>query len=431
MSDLPQDDEQPVQGDEQPLHPVLEAFKDSFTTPLSKGWAEDAANRVQGFLDRQHIADQANAAADAFTNNLHNTKSQMTSMAEENPHTTSLALDLVDPLIHGMTAAHPDLSGEDRDNARDGLISHFKSEIAFAGVQGFANTDKGAADRALETYGVHLSDGQKDQLRGYIDTMDRARQGDFAGESLQQARSAHLNSNYEALGYVSALSGPGGEMRFEPGWLQGVTTNPKVIPPMKAALSDAYERLTTTGNVPSDPGALESTIKGLASGTHQLGDVVSQIGDKLSTHDAGFIASLAERPESQRFLKAMSESLDHARSYLVPDATDIAGNAAMQSYTKYLVDRMQNGYSLHPKDDNFYLPQPKDEHPLDRFKVAEAINPHAMAPGSIPSFAGPHPDTRGDANYSRPASPMAPAGSSSHTGKVGARSLRDIFGGLA
>jgi hypothetical protein len=57
--------------------------------------------------------------------------------------------------------------------------------------------------------------------------------------------------------------------------------------------------------------------------------------------------------------------------------------------------------------------------------VAEYVNPHEMGgPGVIPSFAGKNPDTRGDANYSRPPVPMRPTGG--FTGKV---ALRDIFGG--
>lgn len=332
------------------LNPVLAQQISSADTPMGRAWTTVAANRVQDYLTTKAVAEQNQAAGDQFVNNLADTKNNLVGMVQGDPGSMGLALDLAQHSVNGIVDQHQHMDDDARQGAADDLIGHMQTEIAHAGVQRLAETDKGAALQALDKYGSYLPDEQQSALRQYADVQEGLRGQDAFAQQQQASKDAAVAGYHSATSYLGALADPDtGQFRSPQGFLQGLVADPSIASPTKLALRAAYGVLNTHGDAPqSDPHLVSDMIGRMASGdAPQQGEIVSHLGSSLTVSDAAFLNHLIgpSTPQRRADIRQLSDVVDQARTSLAV-GNGSAGDAAFGRFTNWLLPALQRGGNI-------------------------------------------------------------------------------------
>jgi hypothetical protein len=434
MSDLPQDDQDPSTAT---MHPALQAFQDAIPESAAEApWAQEVTTRLNDWVQRRDMADANEAAANQYTANIGDFKSGLVNMVTADPTAHGVALDIVDPTLHQLMP-YDWMDPSKHDETHSALSDDIKYQIAHASVASMARRDGDAARSLMDSPAIaeHLDDQDKAGLSGYIQAHEVARGADAAAgqreATIAQTRQAIATTH----GYLSALSNPDtGQLSFPPGYAQKITDDPNLLPSDRGALMHLYGRLQANGDAPrSDAFTVHNTVQAIADGSADRAGILERGGVDLTAGDTAFLHGLTatESEQGRSGNKQLADTLTQAQDRIIGRDGEY-GAAGAQAYQRFMdwfmpAYRTAGPQSLDPQHESFLFngTNINSFRPTGNDLVAEYVNPHEMGgPGVIPSFAGKNPDTRGDANYSRPPVPMRPTGG--FTGKV---ALRDIFGG--
>ncbi len=276
-----------------------------------------------------------------------------------------------------------------------------QTEIAHAGVQRLAETDKDAALQALDKYTSYLPDDQQAALRQYADVQEGLRGQDAAAQQQQQARDASVQGYHSATRYLHALADPDtGQFRAPQGFLTSLVADPAISPPTKLALRAGFHvlhqrgdpaqsdphvvadmigrmagdvqplRPGAVGSVPgvtgdvldrmhdqgltgySTPGGLTVTRGGTtgAPGNDnvQQGEIMAHLGSGLTVADAAFLNHLIgpSNPQRRADIQHLAEVVQQARGTIAHPMNGPAGDIAFGRFTNWLLPALARGAHL-------------------------------------------------------------------------------------
>ena len=192
------------------MNPELSNFVSDQNTPMGQAWAGIAAQRAQSYLTARSNAIDAQQAADQVVTNLHQAKTGLVGMVQNDPGSMDLALDLAQHSVNGIVDQHGHLDEDARQTAANSITDHMQSEIVHGGIQSLAENDKGAALKALDRYGDYLPDDQQGRaapIRRRAGRLARAGCGGPAGAAAagcvgrRLPRGHHLHGRARRPGY--------------------------------------------------------------------------------------------------------------------------------------------------------------------------------------------------------------------------------------
>lgn len=327
------------------MHPDLEKFVSGFQTPEGKEWAEGAASRVQDYLTGRAIAKNAQDTDNALATNLHDAKTNLMGMVQDDPGATSMALDLVPGAVKALAEPH-NVPDEHVGN----LVSDMQGQIAHAAVSRLAEVDRPSAEAAMGKFGNYLPEGSTDDLNNYIMTQEALRHEDARAAGLQNLRDQAQASVTAGAGWLKSLTGDDGGVTFPSGWSAQMFADPSMNIPTKVALHAAYLSLQHYGDpAQSDPDVLHNVVSRIADGKPPpQGEIFAHMGRGLTLADAGLLASSVGNlsPDQSATMGQLSNTLDAARSRIAPDHYGPAGQVALQRFTKYLMTGMAAGGNI-------------------------------------------------------------------------------------
>ena len=335
------------------MGPELTNFVSDQNTPMGQAWAGIAAQRAQSYLTARSNAIDAQQAADQTVTNLHQAKTGLVGMVQNDPGSMDLALDLAQHSVNGIVDQHGHLDEDTRQTAANSITDHMQSEIVHGGIQSLAETDKGAALKALDRYGDYLPDDQQAALRQYADVQEGLRGQDAVAQQAQQQRDASVAGYHAATNYMGALADPStGDFRAPPNYLAQLVADPSIAAPTKLALRAGYQMLNRFGDAPqSDPHVVSDMVSRIADPAQpspQQGEIISHLGSGLTIGDAGLINHLLgpSTPQRQADIRTLDDTLQQAKATLAHPANGPAGDIALGRFTNWLLPALRNGGNL-------------------------------------------------------------------------------------
>ena len=227
------------------LNPMFQQFLDGFDSDNGRAWAATAVAKLQQHFTMRAVAEQNNAAGEAFVQNLHDFKQNFADIARKDPTATGTLLDLVDHTVGHMAVEHgQNMNPDAASGALSTVADHIKGEIAHASVQSLAEKDEGLARSAMASPRISalLGDDQKSALDQYITSQAAYRQHDAIAALAQTNRNAAYAGYQKATGYLSSLSDQTtGEPQFPPGFGAQVMRDTGIGPNTAAAFMQAIQ----------------------------------------------------------------------------------------------------------------------------------------------------------------------------------------------
>ena len=344
MTGTPDDTEYPGDASGH-MNPELDKFMSGFQTPEGQAWAQGAADKVQTYITGRAIAKQGQDAENALVTNLHDTKTQLSGMASDDPGATQLALDLAKDAVNTVVAPH-DIPQEHVD----GMVSHMHGEIVQAGATKLAEVDRGAAQNYLDKFGDYLPDGAAGQIQHYAMVQEALRAEDARAAGLQNMRNAAQASVDAGSKWLSSLTGDDGGVKFPAGWSAQMFSDPDLNTPTKMALHASYLSLQHYGDpTQSDPDVIHNLVARIADGNPPpQGEVFSHVGRGLTLADAGLLSNSVGNlsPDRAGTMQQLAGTLGAARDRIASDANGAAGDAALSRFTKYLMTGIHAGNNI-------------------------------------------------------------------------------------
>ncbi len=359
------DNEMPDSGtpDVPGMDPSLAKFRQAFTTPQSRDWADEATTRLNHYLQVRHHAAASMEAGNQLVGDVEQFKQGLTSLVQNDPHAVHTALSLVDPSIGHLVGSMPNQPDNAGDHAQ-AIGDHIKSEIATAAVTSAAHRSAPVARGLLGEVKHLLPDGHADQLGTYIDLHEKARQRANAAGLAVQARDQRVSADAALHSYLSELADPAtGQLQAPPHWNQRVLDDPALPPSHKVAADLIASRVQQAGDAKaSDPGLISHIVSQAAQGTPmRFPDVLSHTGHRLTLADALHLSSFSQpmTPHAHADMRAFNGVLGQARNLLM--GTDgehgAAGAAAYGKFVNWLMPQVRNGANLNPQAKDYILGQ--------------------------------------------------------------------------
>lgn len=350
------------------MNDTLNQFRQQFTDPDARAWADETATRLDDYVQRKQISDAATAAGDNFVNNLDQFKSGLVNMVQKDPFAVDTALSLVRPTVGVMVnnvAGHPP---EQLADQHEQISTHIEQTIAGAAVRSMAEQHEDTARSMLDKVGGLLDDGDRQALDGYIGVQARARDLDAAAQQRQQAQQQSITEQNTSLGYLGALVHPDtGQVQFPPGWAQRVLSDQRVGPQASAQLIDTYGRLWKDGDVQSsNPLLVHQVAQQIASDTPpQMSELMFHIGRGMTAADA-LTLSYGAQPgteDNKDERNQLAATLDAAKRTLAPPENGPAGMAAFEKFTDWLMPayRKAGPGALNPQSPNYLFGEGDDQ----------------------------------------------------------------------
>lgn len=340
----PGDDSSQYQGDASgQMHPALTDFINKFQTDEGKGWAQAAAGRVQDFMTTRAIAQQNQAAGDAFVNNLHDTKMNLTGMVQKDPSTADLALDLAPGIVKGLAG------DEHGDEVTGPIIDHMQGEIAHSAVQRYAELDHGLATDALDRYSSYIPEDQQTSLRNYAGMQQALRTQDAQAQQLQQTRDAAVAGYQNATGWLGKLADDNGDVHYDPNYSSKLMADQGVAMETKLALHAAYQVLQQSGGTQqSDPAILSSFISRIGDPnvqSPQQGELIAHVGSGLSLPDAQYLNGMLapSNPQQRASMAQLADVTQQAKEMIASPANGAGGQVAYGRFMQYMMSSLHGG----------------------------------------------------------------------------------------
>jgi hypothetical protein len=329
-------------------NPTLQNFVGNMQTEEGRAWAAKSADRIQNYLTTQAIAKQNQAAGDAFVNNMAQTKAGLVNLAKSDPNAIGLALGLAKDSVDGIVGQHQHLDEDTRNGVASDLTSHMQTEIAHAGLQNLAETDRETFNRGMDAYGSFLPDDQKAALSQYADVQHGLRLQDTAAQQRQQIKDTAVAGYNSATTYLSAMVDPTTQgYRAPPGFAAKLISDPSLSAPTRLALHAGYGLLNQNGDPPSsDAGVLSDMVSRIASDDPpQQGEVISHLGTGLRVADASYLNTLLgpTNPQQDANIDGLAKVFKDAQSTLAAPENGPAGKGAFQRFTDWLMPAVQSG----------------------------------------------------------------------------------------
>lgn len=333
------------------VNPALQSFVGSQDTDMGKAWSSVAAQRAQTYITARSNAIDAQQDSDSFVTNLDQAKQGLVGLVQKDPGSTDLALDLAQHTVNGIVDQHGHMDGDTRQGAANDLINHFQTEIAHAAVQSLAETDKGAALKALDRYGTYLPDDQQAALRQYADTMQTTREMDGAAQQLQQQRDTAEIGYHSATDHLNSMIDPDtGQYRVPGNFLSKLYSDPSLAPQTQLALRTGYSVLNQLGDPDqSNPHVVADMIDRMASGQPpKQGEIFSHLGSGITVNDASFLNHLIgpSTPQRRADIRQLSDVVRQARNTLASPGNGRAGTNAFGRFMNWLTPALQRGGNL-------------------------------------------------------------------------------------
>ena len=333
------------------LDPTLKQFVGLFP-PGSDGrdWAMGAVSRLQQHLTLRAVAKQNEAAGQAFTNNLHEFKSNLVDMVKGDPSSAGLALDLIPHTINAMAAQHQNLDPALRDAAAKDLTDHMSSEVAHATVQSLAETDATAAHQALTSprLSALLSDDDRGSLANYIGSQAALRNQDGQAAQQQAAHDAALTGYDRGTAYLHSFMDPNtGALQLPQSFGQRVMQDTQIPNDTSAALHMAYTQLQQNGDPQkSNPSMVADFFNRAANGTMpSQPELLSHVGSNLTLADAAMLNHFLgpQPPGGQNDVKAINDTIQGQRENLLTPDNGPAGQGAFNRFMDWLPSTLRSG----------------------------------------------------------------------------------------
>lgn len=315
------------------INDSIEKFVQTFTHPDAMAWAATAAKRVQAHVVARRIAEGNAQAAQAFTNNIATTKSNLQQIVRGDPTALDMALDLVPHTVRALTSQHG--LGDEHTAA---LTQHMQAEIAHAAVISLAQQDYGAASKMLtgDRVSALLPQDQREGLGDYIVHQENLRRTDHIAAMRQAQNDAYERDHRTAGDWLGSLAHPTtGDAGFPPGWGQNVMNDPRLLNATKGALHGAYQTLLVNGSPDtSNPQTFTKLLDQVANGKATQADVLSRVGHDLSLRDAKFLHDGIRPPtdHDQANLEALNTTIQDAKSMI----TEGSGPAGQQAFGRFM-----------------------------------------------------------------------------------------------
>jgi hypothetical protein len=336
------------------LHPELQAYLKGFNTDGGADTGAEVAARIQSHLDAQQLAASQQFATQQFDTRMGALRSNLMSMAKNDPAGHDLALDLAEINLRGLSRAL-----DMPDDAHNALLAGMQGDIAHAAVEGLANRSASAARSALTSGRLAdlIPDNLKPGLDQYIDTMAQVRSTDALARQAELARQATNASSNRAREWLGGMTDDKtGQLHFPDNWGQRMLQDPMLHPGDKAALLTAQRSLLQNGNPSeSDPDLVHSLLTRAAlphndPDNPSVTEVLSHAGGKLSLADAQFIAGRAgpQDPQTDAASSRIGQVLDEARQ-------QIGNPSAFGRFVNWLLPTLRGGANLDPNSKEYLL----------------------------------------------------------------------------
>lgn len=324
------------------MNPTLDQFRQQFTDPDARAWADETATRLDDYAQRKQMADAATAAGNNFVSNLDQFKSGLVNMVQSDPFAVDTALSLVRPTVGAMVgnvAGHPQDQLADQ---HDQISTHIEQTIAGAAVRSMAERHEDTARTMLDKVGGLLDDNDRQALDSYIGVQARARDLDAAAQQRQQTQQQQTTEDATAWNYLGAMVHPNtGQVQFPPQWAQRVLSDQRVGPQASAQLINTYGDLWKEGDFQSsNPLLVHDVAQKIASADPPtLSDVVSRISQGMKAADALTLATgtLPQSEAAKIEFSQLAMTLDTAKRTLAPPENGPAGVAAFERFTNWLL----------------------------------------------------------------------------------------------